>query len=55
MSIPNAVLKRMHVDATAEIAKRDAPMLEGLRKAGFNGTSSDSLNTMPIILSPAQS
>ena len=35
MSIPNPLLKRMHVDATAEIAKRDQALLEGLAKAGF--------------------
>ena len=35
MSIPNAMLKRMHVDATKEIARRDADLLAGLEKAGF--------------------
>ena len=35
MSIPNKMLKRMHVDATKEIARRDKDMLEGLEKAGF--------------------
>ena len=35
MSIPNAMLKRMHVDATKEIAKRDEKLLAGLEKAGF--------------------
>ncbi|CAF9925944.1 MAG: hypothetical protein ALECFALPRED_003257 [Alectoria fallacina] len=35
MSIPNAMLKRMHVDATKEIARRDADLLAGLQKAGF--------------------
>ncbi|KAI9878888.1 MAG: hypothetical protein M1830_010244 [Pleopsidium flavum] len=35
MSIPNPLLKRMHVDATAEIAKRDQPLLDGLTRAGF--------------------
>jgi len=35
MSIPNPLLKRMHVDATAEIAKRDQQVLDGLAKAGF--------------------
>ena len=35
MSIPNAMLKRLHVDATKEIKKRDADLLAGLEKAGF--------------------
>ena len=35
MSIPNAMLKRLHVDATKEIKKRDAELLAGLEKAGF--------------------
>jgi hypothetical protein len=35
MSIPNHILKRLHVDATKEIAKRDAKLLDGLTKAGF--------------------
>lgn len=35
MSIPNKMLKRMHMDATEDIAKRDKDMLEGLEKAGF--------------------
>jgi hypothetical protein len=35
MSIPNPILKRLHVDATKEIAKRDSKLLEGLTKAGF--------------------
>ena len=35
MSIPNAMLKRLHVDATKEIARRDADLLDGLQKAGF--------------------
>jgi len=35
MSIPNAMLKRMHMDATVEIARRDADLLAGLEKAGF--------------------
>ncbi|KAL9613667.1 MAG: hypothetical protein Q9167_001796 [Letrouitia subvulpina] len=35
MSIPNAMLKRMHQDATAEISRRDEPILKGLEKAGF--------------------
>lgn len=35
MSIPNPMLKRMHIDATAEIARRDKDMREGLAKAGF--------------------
>lgn len=29
------VLKRMHQDATKEIARRDKDLLEGLTKAGF--------------------
>ena len=36
MSYPNAMLKRMHLDATAEISRRDAKLLEGLTAAGFN-------------------
>lgn len=35
MSIPNKMLKRMHMDATEEISKRDKNLLEGLEKAGF--------------------
>ncbi|KAL8993553.1 MAG: hypothetical protein Q9169_006261 [Polycauliona sp. 2 TL-2023] len=35
MSIPNAMLKRMHQDATAEISRRDETILKGLEKAGF--------------------
>ncbi|KAL9004760.1 MAG: hypothetical protein Q9188_002444 [Gyalolechia gomerana] len=35
MSIPNAMLKRMHQDATAEISKRDEALLRGLDQAGF--------------------
>ena len=35
MSFPNAMLKRMHMDATKEIAKRDEKLLVGLEKAGF--------------------
>ena len=35
MSIPNAMLKRMHQDATSEISRRDEPLLKGLEKAGF--------------------
>lgn len=35
MSIPNPMLKRMHIDATAEIARRDKNLREGLAKAGF--------------------
>jgi hypothetical protein len=35
MSIPNAVVKRIHVDATKEIARRDKTLLEGLANAGF--------------------
>ena len=35
MSVPNAMLKRKHLDATKEISRRDAKLLEGLTKAGF--------------------
>ena len=35
MSIPNQMLKRLHVDATKEIAKRDEKLRIGLEKAGF--------------------
>ena len=35
MSIPNAMLKRLHFDATKEIKKRDAELHAGLEKAGF--------------------
>ena len=35
MSLPNAMLKRMHLDATKEIARRDTDLLAGLEKAGF--------------------
>ena len=35
MSIPNKMLKRIHLDATKEIARRDKDLLEGLEKAGF--------------------
>lgn len=35
MSIPLPMLKRMHVDATKEIARRDHDLREGLTKAGF--------------------
>ena len=35
MSIPNPMLKRMHVDATIEISRRDADLIAGLQKAGF--------------------
>ena len=35
MSLPNATLKRMHMDATKEISRRDADLLSGLEKAGF--------------------
>ncbi|KAL8842975.1 MAG: hypothetical protein Q9176_002278 [Flavoplaca citrina] len=35
MSIPNAMLKRMHQDAKAEISRRDEKILKGLEKAGF--------------------
>ncbi|KAL8904202.1 MAG: hypothetical protein Q9171_007133 [Xanthocarpia ochracea] len=36
MSIPNAMLKRMHQDATAEITRRDETLRKGLKQAGFN-------------------
>ena len=35
MSIPNPMLKRMHVDATIEISRRDADLIAGLQEAGF--------------------
>lgn len=35
MSIPNPMLKRLHLDATKEITKRDEKLLNGLSKAGF--------------------
>lgn len=35
MSVPNAVLKRMHLDATKEISRRDEKLQAGLEKAGF--------------------
>ena len=35
ISIPNPMLKRMHVDATKEIRRRDADLISGLEKAGF--------------------
>ena len=35
MSFPNKMLKRMHMDATEDIAERDKEMLSGLEKAGF--------------------
>ena len=35
MSIPNQMLKRLHLDATKEITRRDKDLLEGLTKAGF--------------------
>ncbi len=35
MSIPNPILKRLHVDATKEIARRDEKLLNGLTKMGF--------------------
>ena len=35
MSISNAMLKRMHQDATAEISRRDEKILKGLEKTGF--------------------
>ncbi len=35
MSIPHPMLKRMHVDATKEIRRRDADLISGLEKAGF--------------------
>lgn len=35
MSVPNKMLKRLHVDATKEISNRDAELQKGLEKAGF--------------------
>lgn len=35
MSVPNAVVKRMHLDATKEISRRDEELRAGLEKAGF--------------------
>ncbi|KAL9102444.1 MAG: hypothetical protein Q9163_002405 [Psora crenata] len=35
-SIPNAVMKRLQVDATREMTRRDAPLLRGLAAAGFS-------------------
>ena len=35
MSIPNKILKRIHMDATVEIARRDKDLLAGLEKVGF--------------------
>ena len=35
MSIPNPILKRLHIDATKEVARRDEKLLDGLKKAGF--------------------
>lgn len=35
MSLPNPVLKRFHSDATAEMTRRDTPLLKGLLAAGF--------------------
>ena len=46
-SIPNAVMKRMHIDATKKISKMDEKMLAGLEKAGFktdNGPDDAGLN-----------
>ena len=40
MSIPNSMLKRMHMDATKETSRRDADLLAGLQKAGFKFDSS---------------
>ncbi len=36
MSIPFPIAKRLHIDATQEIARRDAPLLRGLIDAGFS-------------------
>ncbi|KAI9826013.1 MAG: hypothetical protein M1819_007468 [Sarea resinae] len=36
MSVPNPLLKRMHVDATTEISRRDHALLSSLRSAGFS-------------------
>ncbi len=38
MSIPNAMLKRIHMDATVEIARRDKDLLSGLEKAASSLT-----------------
>ena len=35
MSFPNPVLKRLKIDATREMSRRDATLLQGLRAAGF--------------------
>lgn len=35
LSIPSAMLKRMHQDATAEVSRRDEKILKGFKKAGF--------------------
>ncbi|KAL8932474.1 MAG: hypothetical protein Q9211_006293 [Gyalolechia sp. 1 TL-2023] len=35
LSFPNAMLKRLHQDATVEISRRDEALLRGLDKAGF--------------------
>lgn len=35
MSIPNAVLKLLHLDASKEIARRDKDLRTGLEKVGF--------------------
>ena len=35
LSIPNPVLKRMHMDATKEISRRDKDLIQGLERAGF--------------------
>lgn len=54
MSIPNAVLKRMHVDATIEISKRDEKLRVGLEKAGFkldNGPDDAGIWTIPTSFS----
>jgi hypothetical protein len=39
MSVPNDLMKQNHIDATAETERRDAPLLESLRKAGFKTES----------------
>ena len=35
MSIPNPMLKRMHIDASKEIRRRDQKLISGLENAGF--------------------
>lgn len=35
MSMPNALMKRVHVDVTTETGRRDRELLDGLTRAGF--------------------